>query len=54
MMNPEILKLKFGLILAENELEVSLREALPGWWEDRGSIFPIKLEDFCCTAGEVV
>jgi hypothetical protein len=36
-------------MLAKNELEVSLREALPDWWEDLGSIFLIKIEDSFCT-----
>jgi hypothetical protein len=51
-MNPKILRLKFDLMLAEIELEVSLREALPGWWEDLGSIFLIKLEDLFCAERE--
>jgi hypothetical protein len=46
---PEILRLiKFDLMLAEKELEVSLREALLGFWEDLGSIIPIKVDDFLC------
>jgi len=39
-------------MLAENELEVSLREVLPVWWEDSGRIVPIKLEDLFCTERE--
>jgi len=39
-------------MLAENELEVSLREALPGSWEDPGSIILIKLEDLFCAERE--
>jgi hypothetical protein len=52
-MNPEILGLKFDLMLAENELEVSLRwRNLHGWRKDPGSIILIKLEDLFCTERE--
>jgi hypothetical protein len=39
-------------MLAKNELEVSLREVLPDWWEDLGSFSIIKVEDFLCTESE--
>jgi hypothetical protein len=31
---------------------VRLREGLPDWWEDHGSILFIKVDDFCCTERE--
>jgi hypothetical protein len=39
-------------MLAKHELEVSLREVLPDWWEDLGSFILIKVEDFLCTERE--
>jgi hypothetical protein len=48
-MNPEIIGLKCGLMLAENELGVSLREALLPWSEYRPSMLLIEVENICCT-----